>query len=492
MTELLERGELLAQLEAARDEGGRLLFVGGEAGVGKTMLVRAFVAGKEALLGSCENLTAATPLGPFLDVGIELESDPRRVAAALLRELGRTPLLVLEDVHWADQATLDVLRVLGRRVDGTQALVVATYRDDEVAGDHPLRVVLGELASARAVSRLAVPRLSFDAVRELAEPHGADADAIHRLTQGNAFYVTEILAAGGGTLPETVRDAVLARAAALEPEARRLLEVVSVIPARAELWLLEAVAPAELDQLGACLDSGVLVADGDGVAFRHELARLAVESAAPPNRRRLVHAAIVRALEATGQLSRLAHHAEEAGDSAAVLEYAPEAARAGRLGLVPPRGGGAVRTGAPACERAASGRPGGSPRRVRPGGARDRCSSGGDRGVPPGDRALPRARRHLAGGRSAGAASDHVHRPRTQRGRGGRKPARDRAAGTTARRPGAHKRLLHAGLPAHAQSRQRGRGRLGSTRIGSGRAPRRRRGAVVRAEHDRHVAPDGG
>ena len=287
MVELLERGDLLAQLETARTEGGRLLFVGGEAGVGKTVLVRAFVADRPALLGSCENLTTATPLGPFLDVGIELESDPRRVAASLLRELERTPLLVLEDVHWADQATLDVLRVLGRRVDGTQALVVATYRDDEVAGDHPLRVVLGELASARAVSRLSVPRLSLDAVRELAEPHGADADAIHRLTQGNAFYVTEILAAGGGALPETVRDAVLARAAALDPEARRLLEVVSVIPARAELSLLEAVAPVELEQLGACLDSGVLRADGDGVAFRHELARLAVESAVPPNRRRL-------------------------------------------------------------------------------------------------------------------------------------------------------------------------------------------------------------
>src|SRR5918994_3393513 len=327
MAELLEREDLLAQLEAARAEGGRLLFLGGEAGVGKTTVVRAFAAGRPALLGSCENLTTATPFGPFLDIGIELEGDPRRVAAALLRELGRTPLLVLEDVHWADQATLDVLRVLGRRVDSTEALVIATYRDDEVAGDHPLRVVLGELASARAVSRLAVPRLSLDAVRELAEPHRADAEAIHRLTQGNAFYVTEILAAGGRELPETVRDAVLARAAGLESGARRLLDVVSVIPAQAELWLLEAVAPAELEQLGACLDSGVLRSEGDGVAFRHELARLAVESAVPPNRRRLLHAAIVRALDDTGQLSRLAHPPEGGGDSASVLEYAPEAAR---------------------------------------------------------------------------------------------------------------------------------------------------------------------
>ena len=324
---LLEREELLGRLQELGVEGGRLVFVGGEAGVGKTSLVRAFADGKPFLLGSCENLTTPTPLGPFLDVGIEIEGDPRHVAAVLLSELERTPLLVLEDVHWADQATLDVLRVLGRRIESTDALVLATYRDDEIKGDHPLRVVLGELASARAVSRLSVPCLSLDAVQKLAEPQGADSLAIHRLTAGNAFYVTEILAAGSTNLPETVRDAVLARTARLEPPARRLLEVVSVVPARAELSLLEAVSPDELEHLDACLASGVLGVDRDGVAFRHELARLAVESAVPLNRRRLVHAAIVRALDGSGQLSRLAHHAEEAGDSTAVLGYAPEAAR---------------------------------------------------------------------------------------------------------------------------------------------------------------------
>ncbi|HEX4929534.1 MAG TPA: AAA family ATPase, partial [Gaiellaceae bacterium] len=327
MAELLERGELLARLEADRAEGGRLVFVGGEAGVGKTALVRGFVADRPALRGSCENLTTATPLGPFLDVGIELEAEPRRVAAALLRELDRTPLLVLEDVHWADQASLDVLRVLGRRIDSTSALVLATYRDDEIEGDHPLRIVLGELTSAPAVSRVGVPRLSLDAVRELAEPQGADAEAIHRLTQGNAFYVTEILAAGGSALPETVRDAVLARVARLEPGARRLLEVVSVVPARTELSLLEAVAPDDVEHLEACLASGVLRDDSDGVAFRHELARLAVESAVPARRRRELHAELVGALAGTGHVSRLAHHAEGAGDVAAVLEYSLEAAR---------------------------------------------------------------------------------------------------------------------------------------------------------------------
>ena len=340
VTELLEREGLLAQLDGTRSAGGRLVFVGGEAGVGKTSLVRAFAAALagRVLLGSCENLTTPTPLGPFLDVAAETGgalaelvadgADPRRVALALVEELGRPVVLVVEDVHWADQATLDVLRVLGRRVDATGALVIATYREDEVESDHPLRVVLGELASAPGVSRLSVPRLSLEAVRQLAEPHGADGDAIHRLTQGNAFYVTEILASGAGTLPETVRDAVLARVAGLDEQARHLLDVASLLPGRAELWLLEAVAGDALDRLDDSLASGVLRTERDAVLFRHELARLAVESAVAPQRRRSLHAAILAALAGRGiGPSRLAHHAEESGNREAVLEHAPEAGR---------------------------------------------------------------------------------------------------------------------------------------------------------------------
>ena len=334
MIELLERDELLARLDSARAEGGRLVFVGGEAGVGKTALVAAFAARADRVLrGACENLTTPTPLGPFLDVGdVAAAGEPRLVANALLGELYAGTVLVLEDLHWADQATLDVLRVLGRRVDRTEALVLATYRDDEVGEEHPLRVVLGELVSAPAVARLTVPRLSLDAVRELAAPHGADSEAIHRLTGGNAFYVTEVLAAGNAGLPVTVRDAVLARAAGLDADARALLDVAALVPARAELWLLEAVA-GTLEGLDAGLASGMLRSAGESVAFRHELARLALESAVPPVRRRALHAAILDALATppNGQpdASRLAHHAEEAGDSDAVLEHALAAAREG-------------------------------------------------------------------------------------------------------------------------------------------------------------------
>lgn len=341
MAEILERQELLVELERAREEGGRLVFVGGEAGVGKTTLVRAFAAGVEGrvLQGACENLTTPTPLGPLLDVAAETGGefgaratagdDPRLVATALLEELRQPAVLALEDLHWADQATLDALRVLGRRIDSTPALVLATYRDDEIGGEHPLRILLGELASAPGVSRFTVPRLSVEAVRELAEPSGADGDALYRLTGGNAFYVTEVLATSEADLPETVRDAVLARAAGLDEPARRLLDLVALVPARTELWLLEAVAPDDLAHLEGCLASGMLTADGDSVAFRHELARLALESVVPPHRRRRLQAAILGALQAleSPDPSRLAHHAEEAGDIEAVLEYALDAAR---------------------------------------------------------------------------------------------------------------------------------------------------------------------
>ena len=342
MAELLERVDLLAQLELARAEGGRLVFVGGEAGVGKTSLGRAFSqrVTERVLHGSCENLTAPTPLGPFLDVAAEMGSvvaeriaeggEPRLVVAALLKELQRPSLLVLEDVHWADQATLDVLRLLGRRIETTPSLVVATYRDDEIVGEHPLRVVLGELASAPRVSRASVPPLSRAAVAELAEPLGRDAQAIYRLTSGKAFYVTEILASSEDSLPATVRDAVLARADALPTGGRRLLEVTSLVPVRADLWLLDRVAADFIDHLDDCVDAGVLRAEGSAVAFRHELARLALESIVPPNRRRKLHAAILSALTSppagSPDPSRLAHHAEEASDIAAVLLYAPPAA----------------------------------------------------------------------------------------------------------------------------------------------------------------------
>ena len=255
------------------------------------------------------------------------------VANALLRELEhRAPtVLVLEDLHWADEATLDVLRLVGSRAESVPALVVATYRDEQLARSDPLRIVLGELPTRGSVTRLTLDRLSREAVAALSRGSALDADELYELTAGNPFFVTEALAAQTERVPATVRDAVLARAARLTPPARSLLEAAAIVPRRVELWLLEQLEEIPAGSLEECLSAGMLVADMDGVAFRHELARLAVEQSLAPDRRRDLNCRALAALSeperGVPDVARLAHHAEAAADTGAVLRIAPAAAK---------------------------------------------------------------------------------------------------------------------------------------------------------------------
>jgi len=346
---LLERDQSLGALAALladvrRSSEGQLVLVGGEAGVGKTLLLRRFCRtgadGVRVLWGGCAPMRAPRPLGPFLDVaeatGGELErlviaeSRPHEVAAALLVELrGRgATVLVLEDLHRADEATLDVLALLAARIASAPALLLASYRDDELDRTHQLRLVLGELV--RRPGRMKLDALSRAAVAELARPHGVDPEELYRRTGGNPFFVTEVLAAGGEQVPESVRDAVLARSARLSAPARGLLDAVAVIPGQLELSLLDALAGELIDRLDECLASGILAAESARVAFRHELARLAVEETISPERGVRLHQRALVALAAHGgtdpDVAALAHHADAAGDSDGVLRWAPLAA----------------------------------------------------------------------------------------------------------------------------------------------------------------------
>ncbi len=334
--------EMLAGIRTSRE--GRLVLVGGEAGVGKTALLRAFCAGQPETLrilwGACEPLRTPHPLGPLLDVAedtggelqalVEAAARPHEVMSALLGELRLRPLsvLVLEDLHWADEATLDVIALLAARIASAPALVVGSFRDDELDGAAQLRYLLGELVRRRG--RLTVERLSRQAVAELAAPHGLDTEDLYRSTGGNPLFVTEVIAAGGERIPETVRDAVLARAARLSASARRQLDAVAVVPGQIEPWLLEALAGELEEGVEECLASGMLVAERTYLAFRHDLARLAVEEAIAPTRRIVLHRAAIAALAARGgekpDFARLAYHAEAAGDDDAVLRWAPRAA----------------------------------------------------------------------------------------------------------------------------------------------------------------------
>jgi DNA-binding CsgD family transcriptional regulator len=341
--ELLERsgqlGDLDEQLARVRSSrAGRLVLIAGEAGGGKTALVRAFCerhSGVPVLAGACEALLTPRPLGPLLDIAAETGGELERLMAgtpapadllsALAHAVRGPRIIVLEDLHWADEATLDLVRLLGRRANRMPALVLATYRDNELEREHPLRVVLGELPVDQ-VRRVSVEPLSEPAVAELAGPLGIDAPALHAHTSGNPFFVTEILAAERpGETPATVRDAVLARAARLPPEARRVLEAVAIAPPRAEIWLLEQLAGADLQALDAGIASGILRPDGSAIAFRHEIARVTVERELPPHRRVDLHRRALDALAGRAEPARLAHHAEAAGDVAALVEHATAA-----------------------------------------------------------------------------------------------------------------------------------------------------------------------
>jgi DNA-binding CsgD family transcriptional regulator/tetratricopeptide (TPR) repeat protein len=348
---LLERSRHISALRAAhdvvrRDRAGVLVLLDGEAGGGKTALVRQFCLAadppRRVLWGACDPLFTPRPLGPFLEIAqdsggevaelVEAGAKPHQLAASIVREAQaqRGTIIVLEDLHWADEATLDLLSLLGRRIDTVPALLVATYRGDELDRGHPLRRLLGELHSG-SVRRLTAEPLSLAAVRTLAEPSGRDAPALHRTTAGNPFFLTEVLAQDCEDVPSTVRDAVLARTARLSAAATAVLEAVSIAPPHAGLWLIDALVPDAAGGLDEGLRAGVLDVVAGGVAFRHEIARITVEDSLTPHRRLALHRGALRALASppvgAPDLTRLAHHAEAAGDAEAVLRFAPGAAQ---------------------------------------------------------------------------------------------------------------------------------------------------------------------
>jgi DNA-binding CsgD family transcriptional regulator/tetratricopeptide (TPR) repeat protein len=347
--QLLERGAALAALAGYADEArrgdGRLVLVAGEAGIGKSALVEQLhhdLPGARWSWGACDGLFTPRPLGPLFDwagqLGGELEELCRAGAAreelfgALLRQVsegGTLSVLVVEDIHWADEASVDLLRFLGRRLWAAPVLLIATYRAEDLAAGDPLRVALGEIARQRSTRRVDLAPLSADAVRILAKGTGLDAAELFRLTAGNPFYVTEVVQAGLGVIPSSARDAVLARAGRLGGGSREVLDVAALAGARVELDLLQSVTgcpPAAVDEV---LASGLLAEDGGWLRFRHEIARLAVAQAVPAHRRAAVHARILAALGSLGfdDDARLAFHAESAGEQPAVLHHAPRAAR---------------------------------------------------------------------------------------------------------------------------------------------------------------------
>src|SRR5579862_299174 len=342
---LLERDPVLASLrQYARESGqgeGRLVLIAGEAGVGKSVLVERFqhdLPDARWSWGACDGLSTPRPLAPLFDLARDLggaledlcRGRPERdeLFGALLSQVtgdSGLDVIVIEDIHWADEATLDLMRFLTRRIRAASVLVIATYRDDWLAPSSPLRLALGDLAARRWVRRLEVPPLSVEAVRTMAAGTDLDADELYQLAGGNPFYVTEMLEAGTQGVPLSARDAILSRTGRLGEAARQVLETAALMGLRIDVSLL-GDQQAALDELSA---SGLLVDEGIGLRFRHEIARLAIVQEIPAHRQAVIHAEILNALLVGGSRddARMAFHAEGAGDEEAVVRHASLAAR---------------------------------------------------------------------------------------------------------------------------------------------------------------------
>ena len=338
-------GALLGYAAEAATGQGRLVLVQGEAGGGKsTLLERVEARLPEATWhwGACDGLFTPIPLAPLRDIaesiggpllaGSRADASRQVLFATLLDAVRADPgltVLAVEDVHWADDATLDLLRFLGRRIPKERALLLITFREEEAAPTGALRQARGDVSRQRCTRRVTLPSLSENAVRTLVADTGLDPGEVHHLTGGNPFFVAEVVGSAGRGLPASARDAVLARAELLEPDSRALLDAAALAGDRVDLTLLEAVMDVPEEAFDPLTSAGLLATDGRSVRFRHEIARLSVADAVPEPRRTRLHRLLLAALVESGERddSRLAFHAAGAGDFSAVLRHSRAAAR---------------------------------------------------------------------------------------------------------------------------------------------------------------------
>jgi len=353
---LLERDAELATLQAhlaqVRTGRGCFVLITGEAGIGKTALVRTFgrglPKGTALLTGACDPLSTPSAHAPLLDLEDALGSavrdllrdraEPSLLFSAVLDALRTLPgaILVIEDIHWADDGTVDLLRFLSRRIERLPVLIIATVRSDDQLANNQLRPFLGELARTPGYVRIALSPLSRAAVEAMVGDRPIPVDVLLKRTAGNPFFVTELLATGV-ELPPSVNDAVLGRLARLSPRGRHVVQIMAMLGPGVPLAAVGAVAGTDIaNEVEEAIAGGVLSATTEGLGFRHELAREAIFESITPVRRQELYRTIVRVM-ATCQPDHdpawMAHYATGAADRHAIRIYSTQAAeRAAALG----------------------------------------------------------------------------------------------------------------------------------------------------------------
>jgi DNA-binding CsgD family transcriptional regulator/tetratricopeptide (TPR) repeat protein len=349
--ELVERDDFLtalqAQFEDVMEGEGRSVFVSGEAGIGKTSLLKAFcneVKSKcNIYQGFCDALFTPRPLAPLYDVLLQLgKSIPESnidvtnrttFFARIFQDLNdrdEVNLVVFEDIHWADEATLDFIKFLARRIAQLKCLFILTYRDTEIHSGHPLRNILGQL-NPLSFTRMELQPLSKQAVEKMADERGYNGEDVYRITNGNPFYVTEILASYSEGVPDNIKDSILSVYNKMNERTKNVWEILSVLPTAFEMNYLDKMDVSYLPAVQDCIDSKILLVDKGRILFKHELYRRTIESSLSPLARIALNKKILDLLlesfEENEATERIIHHAKNANEYDLVVKYAPMGAK---------------------------------------------------------------------------------------------------------------------------------------------------------------------
>jgi ATP/maltotriose-dependent transcriptional regulator MalT len=348
--ELIEREGFLTLLQTRFekiDEGeGHCIMVSGEAGIGKTSLIKSFCKAQKGhcsiYLGACDALFTPRPLAPLYDVMWQINSDlwsgshsieqRSQLFAGFFRELSKKnekTLIVFEDVHWADEATLDFIKFFVRRITQLPCLFILTYRDDEIHIQHPLRTVLGQLP-ADSFTRLKLTPLSKEAVEKLAIEKGYKGEDVYSISGGNPFYVNEILASYSPGVPDNIKDAILSVYDRQEEGTKNAWQMCSVIPEGIEVSRFAKIRASWDEGMDHCFALQIIIVKNDRIIFKHELYRRTIEGSLSPLKRIALNKKILElflhSFEEEGEIERIVQYAKNANENALVVKYAPLAA----------------------------------------------------------------------------------------------------------------------------------------------------------------------
>ena len=347
--QLIERDNFLALLQTEFSKinsgEGHCFFIIGEAGIGKTSLIKTFLNQVEdeciQYTGACDSLFTPRPLAPLYDLALQIKGDwvdtihslsRTQLFAKFVQEIAdsyKRVIVVFEDIHWADEATLDFIQFFARRINHMKCLFILTFRDEAINLQHSLRNVLGNLAPD-TFTRIQLTPLSLEAVHKLSDEKGFDAENVYSISGGNPFYVNEILASYSPGIPDNIKDAILSVYNRTEEETKNVLQMLSVIPEGLELNRFSKIDPSWLEAISDCFEKKILLIKNDKIYFKHELYRRTIESSLSPWKRIALNKKMLdlflKTFEEKGEVERIVHYAKNANEKKLVVEYAPLAA----------------------------------------------------------------------------------------------------------------------------------------------------------------------